>query len=78
MTLLPPLSEVVNREPAKSLMGIPSWGYGANAVGRYFPYDKETCTECGRSIPKGDSPSYFELDRVLCGKCLSVREGGGS
>ncbi len=45
------------------------WGRGANAIGRYFPHDKETCTNCEKAIGKTDTPSYFELDRVLCGKC---------
>ncbi len=46
-----------------------TWGNGANAIGRYFPHDKETCTNCGKAIGKTDTPSYFELDRILCGKC---------
>lgn len=51
------------------------WGHGANAVGRYYSYDKETCTNCGRRIPKKDAPSYHELGRVLCGKCTKKRVG---
>jgi hypothetical protein len=52
------------------------WGHGANAIGRYFPYDKETCTGCGKKISRKDPPSYFELDRVLCGACMVARNRG--
>ncbi len=44
------------------------WGHGANAVGRYFPWDKETCGGCGKRILKSDDPIYFEY-RTLCTKC---------
>ena len=45
------------------------WGNGANAAGRYFPHDKETCTNCGKKVLKSDTPMYYELNRVLCGPC---------
>ncbi len=49
------------------------WGHGANAIGRYFPWDKETCTNCGKKIARLDYPAYFELDRILCGRCQQTR-----
>ena len=49
-------------------------GNGANAAGRYFPHDKEICTNCGKKVLKSDTPMYFELNRVLCGPC-HVRRG---
>ena len=52
------------------------WGGGANAIGRYFPYDRETCTNCRRRINRLDHPAYYELDRVLCGKCQERRQHG--
>lgn len=50
-----------------------TWGNGANAIGRYYPEDKETCTNCGKRIPKSQPPAYFELDRVLCNRCHQRR-----
>lgn len=49
------------------------WGYGANAVGRYFPYDRETCDGCHHPIPRSQVPIYFEY-RVFCEKCQGLRK----
>ena len=48
----------------------PWWANGANRVGHYFGRDRVRCTECGKWAKV---PVWYELERVLCGKCHSER-----